>query len=64
MNEEEITKASALLSSSGRNKMRRAGGSGDESSKVCVDMISFSNIVTAVTQASVGRKQQSESQEI
>jgi len=47
MNEEEITKASALLSSSGRNKMRRAGGSGDESSK-----------------ASVGRKQQSESQEI
>ena len=28
--------------------MRRAGGSGDESSKVCVDMISFSNIVCIV----------------
>ena len=34
MNNEEVAKASALLSSSGRNTMRRAGASGDKSSKV------------------------------
>ena len=38
MSEDEVKKASALLSSSGRNSMRRAGGSGDKSSKVRVVM--------------------------
>lgn len=38
MKEGEKRQASSLLTSSGRNKLRRAGGSGDKASKVRVEM--------------------------
>ena len=46
MKESEKAKASALTTSSGRAKKRRVEGSGNNSSKVCVDVLTIAYILT------------------